>query len=73
MNYLNSAQYQAMYNQVYSNTTSNPLQGENFQHNDNYYGNENPASVNQTIPIEIKKTVAIKFEMSIDKKSIELV
>ena len=72
MNYLNSAQYQAMYNQVYSNATSNPLHGENFQHNDNYYDQAQPEQ-NQAIPIEVKKTVAIKFEMSIDKKNIELV
>ena len=72
MNYLNSAQYQAMYNQIYSGATTNPLQGERFEHRDfQYDGVRNESS--QPIPIEVKKTVAVKLEMSIDKKSIELV
>ena len=72
MNYLNSAQYQAMYNQIYSGATTNPLQGERFEHRDfQYDGMRNEP--NQPIPIEVKKTVAVKLEMSIDKKSIELV
>lgn len=70
MNYLNSAQYQAMYNQVYSNATSNPLQGERFEHSDLRQSNEDQ---NKAIPIEVKKTIAIKIEMSLDKASIELV
>ena len=61
-----------MYNQVYSGATSNPLHGERFQHNE--YNNETYQNEpSQPIPIEVKKTVAVKLEMSIDKKSIELV
>lgn len=59
-----------MYNQVYSRTTQNPLYGEHYHHNENPYGGGQQA---QPIPIEVKKTFAVKIGMSIEKKSIELV
>lgn len=64
-----------MYNQVYSRTTQNPLYGEHFHHNENInaYGRGGGQQQFQPIPIEVKKTFAVKIGMSIEKKSIELV
>lgn len=68
-NYLYSPEYQAMYNQIYSNN-ANPLMGERFYSGSQpYSSNNNPIAPS----IEVKKTVAINLEMCVDKKTLALV
>jgi hypothetical protein len=65
-----SPQVQATYNQIYSGATEQPLSIPHYR-DENYFGeNRNPESVPK---VEIKNLRALKLELILDKKSIQLV